>query len=115
MSGYPAPTVVVLRDADVVASSTAARLLTRLVDVQAQHGTASVVLAGGLVAAAGLLASCGSSRPRSTTLIPPPSVPLTTVTTPTKPAPSRPAPSKSAPTKPAPTKPAPTKPAPSKP
>lgn len=52
MSGYPAPTVVVLRDADVVASSTAARLLTRLVDVQAQHGTASVVLAGGGVAIA---------------------------------------------------------------
>ena len=39
----------------------------------------------GLVVAAGALVSCGSSRPRPTTLIPPPSVPLTTVTTPTKP------------------------------
>jgi 6-phosphogluconolactonase len=42
-----APTVVVVRDADVLAESAAARLLTRLVDAQALRGTASVVLTGG--------------------------------------------------------------------
>ncbi len=47
-------TVVVHRDADVLAASVAARLLTRLVDAQAQHGTASVVLTGGGVGIAAL-------------------------------------------------------------
>lgn len=41
------PVVVVARDADVLAASVAARLLTRLVDAQATRGTASVVLTGG--------------------------------------------------------------------
>lgn len=41
------PVVVVARDADVLAASAAARLLVRLVDAQAQHGTASLVLTGG--------------------------------------------------------------------
>lgn len=45
----PAPVVVVVRDADVLAASAAARLLTRLTDAQADHGTASVVLTGGTV------------------------------------------------------------------
>ena len=43
----PAPTVVVSRDADVLAASVAARLLTRLVDAQQARGTASLVLTGG--------------------------------------------------------------------
>ena len=43
----PAPVVVVARDAEVLAAAVAARLLVRLVDAQAQHGTASVVLTGG--------------------------------------------------------------------
>ena len=36
-----APTLVVVRDADVLAEAAAARLLTRLVDAQALRGTAS--------------------------------------------------------------------------
>ena len=47
-------TVVVHRDPDVLAAAVAARLLTRLVDAQAQHGTASVVLTGGGVGIAAL-------------------------------------------------------------
>ena len=47
MTPPPAPTVVVVRDADVLAEAVAARLLTRLVDAQALRGTASVVLTGG--------------------------------------------------------------------
>jgi 6-phosphogluconolactonase len=43
----PAPVVVVSWDREVLAASTAARLLVRLMDAQAQHGTASVVLTGG--------------------------------------------------------------------
>jgi len=43
------PKVVVLPDPAVLAASVAARLLTRLVDAQAEHGTASVVLTGGTV------------------------------------------------------------------
>jgi 6-phosphogluconolactonase len=42
-----APTVVVVRDQDVLAEAVAARLLTHLVDAQARRGTASVVLTGG--------------------------------------------------------------------
>ena len=42
-----APTLVVVRDADVLAEAAAARLLTRLVDAQALRGHASVVLTGG--------------------------------------------------------------------
>ena len=49
-------TVVVSRDADVLAHAVAARLLTRLVDVQAERGTASVVLTGGGVGIAVLRA-----------------------------------------------------------
>lgn len=52
-----APTVVVVRDADLLAETVAARLLTRLVDVQALRGTASVVLTGGGVGIASLAAA----------------------------------------------------------
>ncbi|TAL21058.1 MAG: 6-phosphogluconolactonase, partial [Frankiales bacterium] len=52
----PAPTVVVVRDADVLAEAVAARLLTRLLDAQALRGTASVVLTGGTVGIAVLTA-----------------------------------------------------------
>lgn len=45
MSG--APRVVVHRDAALMAHATAARLLTALVDAQAAHGSATVVLTGG--------------------------------------------------------------------
>lgn len=41
------PTLVVVRDPDVLAEAAAARLLTRLVDAQALRGQASVVLTGG--------------------------------------------------------------------
>jgi 6-phosphogluconolactonase len=50
------PTVVVHRDPDVLAAAVAARLLTRLVDAQAQRGSASVVLTGGGVGIAALAA-----------------------------------------------------------
>ncbi len=43
----PAPTVVVSRDAEVLAASAAARLLTALVDAQQARGSASLVLTGG--------------------------------------------------------------------
>ena len=49
-------TVVVHRDADVLAEAVAARLLTRLVDCQAVRGRASVVLTGGGVGLAALAA-----------------------------------------------------------
>ena len=42
-----APSVVVHRDADVLAHAVAARLATRLLDVQSARSTASVVLTGG--------------------------------------------------------------------
>ncbi|WP_030167545.1 6-phosphogluconolactonase [Spirillospora albida] len=41
------PAVVIHRDQDVLAKAVAARLLTRIVDVQAARGSASVVLTGG--------------------------------------------------------------------
>ena len=49
-------TVVVSRDADVLAHAVAARLLTRLVDAQAERGSSSVVLTGGGVGIAVLRA-----------------------------------------------------------
>lgn len=52
----PAPTVVVLHDAPVLAAAVAARLVTRLVDAQAERGTASVVLTGGTIGTATLRA-----------------------------------------------------------
>ena len=45
----PPPVVVVHPDAEVLAATTAARLLVRLADAQALHGTASVVLTGGSI------------------------------------------------------------------
>ena len=42
-----APSVLVHRDADELAAAVAARLITRLVDLQASSGEASVVLTGG--------------------------------------------------------------------
>jgi 6-phosphogluconolactonase len=44
------PTVLVHRDADELAAAVAARLVTRLVDVQTARGTASLVLTGGSIA-----------------------------------------------------------------
>src|SRR5687767_2787334 len=41
------PTVLVHRDADVLAQAAAARLVTRLVDVQSARGNAHLVLTGG--------------------------------------------------------------------
>lgn len=55
MTAEPA-TVVVLPDKDTLAASVAARLVTRLVDAQAERGTASVVLTGGTVGIAALAA-----------------------------------------------------------
>lgn len=54
------PVVVVVRDAAVLAAAVAARLLVRLIDAQAQHGTAAVVLTGGGVGIAVLeqVATC---------------------------------------------------------
>ncbi|MCU1672257.1 MAG: pgl, partial [Frankiales bacterium] len=54
-------TVVVCKDADVLAHATAARLLTRIVDAQAARGEASVVLTGGGVGIATLQAVRASS------------------------------------------------------
>lgn len=50
------PTVIVHRDADVLAKAVAARLITRLVDAQAAKGSASIVLTGGTVGIATLAA-----------------------------------------------------------
>ena len=55
MTGSPT-TVAVVRDADLLAETVAARLLTALVDAQARRGTASVVLTGGGVGIAALVA-----------------------------------------------------------
>jgi len=44
------PTVLVHRDPDELAAAVAARLLTRLVDVQSARGSASLVLTGGSIA-----------------------------------------------------------------
>ncbi len=43
----PAPTILIHRDAELVAHAAAARLVTRLVNSQAARGTAAVVLTGG--------------------------------------------------------------------
>lgn len=50
------PTVVVHRDAEVLAKAVAARLITRLVDAQSAKGSASIVLTGGTVGIATLAA-----------------------------------------------------------
>ncbi|MFB4302895.1 6-phosphogluconolactonase [Actinomadura sp. NTSP31] len=56
------PTVLVHRDQDLLAKAAAARLVTRIVDVQAARGSASVVLTGGGVGTAVLaeLAATGA-------------------------------------------------------
>lgn len=51
-----ATTVVVHRDAEVLAQAVAARFITRIVDVQAERGVASVVLTGGRIGIATLQA-----------------------------------------------------------
>ncbi|GGS56986.1 6-phosphogluconolactonase [Planobispora rosea] len=48
------PNVVVHRDADMLAKAVAARVITRLVDVQSAKGSASLVLTGGSVGVATL-------------------------------------------------------------
>jgi 6-phosphogluconolactonase len=58
-----APTVLVHRDATLLAQAVAARLVTRLVDVQSARGTASVVLTGGGIGVA-VLASLASNPAR---------------------------------------------------
>ena len=55
-----APHVVVHPDADVLAEATAARLLTRLVDLQSDHSPVHVVLTGGTVGIAVLRAVADS-------------------------------------------------------
>lgn len=50
------PNVVVHRDADVLAKAVAARIITRLVDVQSARSSASLVLTGGTVGIATLAA-----------------------------------------------------------
>ncbi len=57
------PQVVVHRDKDLMACAAAARLITRIVDVQAARGSASVVLTGGRNGN-GLLAALGRSPAR---------------------------------------------------
>jgi 6-phosphogluconolactonase len=54
------PIVVIHRDTEVLAGAVAARLITRLVDVQAARGVASLVLTGGRVAASSLKAIADS-------------------------------------------------------
>ena len=54
------PEVLVHRDADLLARAVAARLVTRMVDVQAARGSASVVLTGGGVGIAVLAALAAS-------------------------------------------------------
>lgn len=55
-----APAVLVHRDAEELAAAVAARLLTRLVDLQAAQGEASLVLTGGSIAARTLAAVASS-------------------------------------------------------
>lgn len=55
-----APSVLVHRDADELAAAVAARFVTRLADVQAARGEASVVLTGGGIAARTLAAVAAS-------------------------------------------------------
>ena len=64
-------TVVVHRDAEGLAATVAARLVTHLVDAQSARGTAHVVLTGGTIGGAALralaasaLAPPGRGRPR---------------------------------------------------
>lgn len=53
-------TVIVHPDANLLASAVAARLITSLIDAQAAHGEASVVLTGGRIGVATLRAVAGS-------------------------------------------------------
>jgi 6-phosphogluconolactonase len=55
------PTVVIHRDQEVLARAAAARLVTRIVDVQSARGSASVVLTGGGVGTA-VLAELAANR-----------------------------------------------------
>ncbi len=55
-----APSVVVHRDADLLAAAVAARLVTGLVDAQSAGDTASIVLTGGGIGTATLEALCAS-------------------------------------------------------
>jgi 6-phosphogluconolactonase len=55
-----APEFIVHRDPDVLAGAVAARLVTRLVDIQATRGAASVVFTGGRVGIATLAAIAAS-------------------------------------------------------
>lgn len=55
-----ARTVIVHQDADVLAEAVAARLITRLIDLQAEQGTVSVALTGGRVGIATLRAVASS-------------------------------------------------------
>ncbi|GIH70025.1 6-phosphogluconolactonase [Sphaerimonospora thailandensis] len=55
------PTVIVHRDAEVLAQAVAARLITRLADTQAARGTAHLVLTGGSVGIATLAAVAGTA------------------------------------------------------
>ncbi len=55
------PTVIVHRDPAELAAAVAARLITRLVDVQSSRGVASLVLTGGSIASSTLEAVAGSS------------------------------------------------------
>jgi 6-phosphogluconolactonase len=57
------PEVLVHRDADLLAQAVAARLVTRVVDVQAARGSAAVVLTGGTIGIA-LLAALAASPAR---------------------------------------------------
>lgn len=57
-------TIVVVRDAELLAEAVAARLLTRLIDCQAVRGSASLVLTGGGVGIAAL-AAVGRSPARA--------------------------------------------------
>ena len=54
------PLVVVHHDADVLAEAVAARLITRIVDVQAARGSASIVLTGGGIGSSTLSAVAAS-------------------------------------------------------
>jgi 6-phosphogluconolactonase len=57
------PVVLVHRDAELLAEAAAARLVTRLVDVQSARGSASVVLTGGTMGSA-ILAAVAQSPAR---------------------------------------------------
>lgn len=57
------PTVLIHRDADLLARAVAARLVTRIVDVQAARGSASIVLTGGTIGI-GVLAALAASPAR---------------------------------------------------